>query len=75
MKTDKILLKFGKTHKINLTHIATSYPHSFDIDDDTYAKIFKASSTSDAIDTFLSNKLGMDWDKDFFFDSISHIKI
>ncbi len=65
----------NKTYKINLTHIATSYPHSVDVPDDIYNKIFKAPSTSDAIDTFLNNKLGMGWGDDFFFDSISHIKI
>ena len=64
----------ANAYTINLTHIATSYPHSFDISDDTYTKIFKASSTSDAINTYLTNKLGMGWDKDFFFDSISQIK-
>ena len=37
------------TYTINLTHIATSYPHSIDIDSDTYKTIFKARSTSDAI--------------------------
>ena len=72
MKTDKILLKFGKTHKINLTHIATSYPHSFDIDDDTYSKV---TNHPEALNTYLQDKLGMDWGDDFFFDSISHIKI
>ena len=28
-----------KTYTINLTHIATSYPHSFDISDDTILKL------------------------------------
>ena len=60
----------AKTYTINLTHIATSYPHSIDIDSDTYKTIFKARSTSDAIDTLLINKLGMGWFKDYFFDSI-----
>ena len=64
-----------KTYTINLTHIASSYPHSIDIDDHTYNTIFKARSTSDAIDTFLINKLGAGWFKQYFFDSISHIKI
>ena len=58
------------TYTINLTHIATSYPHSIDIDSDTYKTIFKARSTSDAIDTLLINKLGAGWFKDYFFDSI-----
>ena len=62
--------KTNKTFTINLTHIATSYPHSIDIDSDTYKTIFKARSTSDAIDTLLINKLGMGWFKDYFFDSI-----
>lgn len=62
--------KTAKTYTINLTHIATSYPHSIDIDGDTYKKIFLASSTSDAIDTLLINKLGMGWGNDYFFDSI-----
>ncbi len=69
MKNDKT------AYRINLTHIATSYPHSFDISDDTYRKICKAPSTVDAVDTFLINKLGLGWCNDFFFDSISHIKI
>ena len=60
----------AKTYTINLTHIATSYPHSIDIDGDTYKKVFLASSTSDAIDTLLINKLGMRWGNDYFFDSI-----
>ena len=64
-----------KTYTVNLTHIATSYPHSIDIDDHTYKTIMKARSTSDAIDTFLIIKLGAGWFKDYFFDSISHIKI
>ena len=62
--------KTNKTFTINLTHIATSYPHSIDIDSDTYKTIFKARSTSDAIDTLLINKLGAGWFKDYFFDSI-----
>ena len=62
--------KTNKTFTINLTHIATSYPHSIDIDSDTYKKVFLASSTSDAIDTLLINKLGAGWFKDYFFDSI-----
>ena len=65
----------NKTYKINLTHIATSYPHSIDIDDDTYRKIYTAKSTSDAIDTILINNLGLGWYNQYFFDSISHIKI
>ena len=60
----------AKTYTINLTHVATSYPHSIDIDSDTYKKVFLASSTSDAIDTLLINKLGMSWGNDYFFDSI-----
>ena len=60
----------AKTYTINLTHIATSYPHSIDIDDHTYKTIMKARSTSDAIDIFLINHLGMGWFKDYFFDSI-----
>ena len=59
----------AKTYTINLTHIATSYPHSIDIDSDTYKKVFLASSTSDAIDIFLINHLGMGWFKNYFFDS------
>ena len=69
MKNDKT------SYKINLTHIATSYPETVDVPDDIYEKIQKAPSTSDAIDTFLNNKLGMSWHEDFFFDSLSHIKI
>ena len=69
MKNDKT------SYKINLTHIATSYPETVDVPDDIYEKIQKAPSTSDAIDTFLNNKLGMGWHRDFFFDSLSHIKI
>ena len=63
-----------KSYTVNLTHIATSYPHSFDISDDTYKKIYKAKSTSDAIDTLMINKLGLGWYNDYFFDSISKIK-
>ena len=66
--------KTAKTYTINLTHIATSYPHSIDIDDDTYRKICKAPSTDDAIDTLLINKLGLGWYNDYFFDTISQIK-
>ena len=62
--------KTNKTFTINLTHIATSYPHSIDLDLDTYKTIMKARSTSDAIDIFLINKLGMGWFKNYFFDSI-----
>ncbi len=69
MKNDKT------AYRINLTHIATSYPHSFTISDDIYRKICKAPSTDDAIDTLLINKLGLGWYNDYFFDSISHIKI
>ena len=64
-----------KTYTINLTHIATSYPHSIDIDDDTYKKIYKAKSTSDAIDTILINNLGLGWYNQYWFDTISKIKI
>jgi len=64
-----------KAYRVNLTHIATSYPHSFTISDEIYKKIFKAPNTHDAIDTLLINKLGMGWYNDYFFDSISHIKI
>ena len=62
--------KTAKTFTINLTHIATSYPHSIDLDDHTYKTIMKARSTSDAIDIFLINHLGMGWFKNYFFDSI-----
>ena len=65
-----------KTYTINLTHIATSYPHSIDIDDDTYNTIVNANPRRmDAVDTFLINELGAGWFKEYFFDSISHIKI
>ena len=70
-----IMTNNTKTYKIKLTHIATSYPETVDVPDDIYEKIQKAPSTSDAIDTFLNNKLGMGWHRDFFFDSLSHIKI
>ena len=68
------MINDNKTYTVNLTHIATSYPHSFDISDDTYKKLYKAKSTDYAIDTLLINHLGMGWYKDYFFDSISKIK-
>ena len=66
------MINDNKTYTINLTHIATSYPHSIAIDEHTYNPIFKAKSTSDAIDTFLINKLGAGWFKQYFFDGFSN---
>ena len=75
-----------KTYKINLTHIATSYPETVDITDCQHHSLtFKHRSNDGALlsttlqdevlDMILCNALGDDWAEQYFFDTISHIKI
>jgi len=75
-----------KTFKLNLTHIATSYPQSVDITDSqhkilTYKHLADNGSflssplQDDVLDIIISKALGYDWQDQYFFDSISHIKI
>jgi len=68
-----------KTYKINLTHIATSYPESVSITPYQYSKITQLSGDTEKKDVLINgilmNKLGMDWAEQYFFDTISHIKI
>ena len=75
-----------KTFKVNLTHIATSYPESVDLTDSQHHSLtFKHRSNDGALlstplqdevlDLILSSALGDDWADQYFFDTISHIKI
>jgi len=75
-----------KTFKVNLTHIATSYPESVDLTDSQHHSLtFKHRSNDGALlstplqdevlDLILSRALGDDWADQYFFDTISHIKI
>ncbi len=75
-----------KTYKINLTHIATSYPQTVDLTDSQHQSLtFKHRSNDGALlsttlqdevlDMILCKALGDDWAEQYFFDTISHIKI
>ena len=75
-----------KTFKVNLTHIATSYPESVDLTDSQHHSLtFKHRSNDgillstplqdEVLDLILSSALGDDWADQYFFDTISHIKI
>ena len=75
-----------KTYKINLTHIATSYPETVDITDSqkTYltfkhrsndGALLSTTLQDEVLDMILSKALGNDWAEQYFFDTISHIKI
>ena len=55
-------------YSINLTHIATDIPTVVPISKDAYHNIVWPHPTDDVADTTLTNILGTDWDKDFFYD-------
>lgn len=68
-------------HKVNLTHIATSYPESVELTDRQYKNLsfvhsYKTGSylsqalQDEVLDMIISNVLGNDWEEQFFFDSI-----
>ena len=70
-----------KQHKINLTHIATSYPEAVDLTDSQYKSLsfvhsFKTgiylsqALQDEVLGMIVSNVLGDDWEEQFFFDSI-----
>ena len=62
----------NKTYKINLTHIATSYPESIDVPNNMTKDL--AVKGYSVINDIISDKFGVDWEDDFFFDGLSHIK-
>lgn len=75
-----------KTFKVNLTHIATSYPQSVDLTDSQHKSLtfnhlanngvlLSSPLQDEVLDMILTNALGEDWAEQYFFDSISHIKI
>jgi len=75
-----------KTFKVNLTHIATSYPESVDLTDSQHhsltfkhrsndGTLLSTSLQDEVLDLILSSALGDDWADQYFFDTISHIKI
>ena len=70
-----------KQHKVNLTHIATSYPESVDLTDSQYKSlsfvhsfkngIYLSQALQDEVlGMIVSTVLGDDWEEQFFFDSI-----
>ena len=71
-----------KTYKVNLTHIATSYPETVDITDSqkTYLTFKHLANNGvmlstplqdEVLDMILSKALGDDWAEQYFFDTIS----
>ena len=75
-----------KTYKVNLTHIATSYPETVDLTDRQHQSLTFKHLANDGVmlstplqdellDMILCNALGDDWAEQYFFDSLSHIKI
>ena len=76
----------NKSYKVNLTHIATSYPETVDLTDSQYKILtFKHKANDggylssplqdDVLDIIISKALGYDWQDQFFFLNISNIKI
>lgn len=75
----------NKTFKVNLTHIATSYPQSVDLTDSQHKILtFKHLANNgsylssplqdDVLDIIISKALGYDWQDQYFYDGLSHIK-
>lgn len=75
-----------KTYKVNLTHIATSYPETVDLTDSQHHSLTFKHLANDGVmlstplqdevlNMILSKALGDDWAEQYFFDTISHIKI